>query len=139
MHDYDLEAVAFFSAIDAAFTPTGSEMQGCVPIHHELVQYLAGWCSSVARGSPQQGGPSTNHFLGRALNGFISTLYEAVWRGRIWRDSDNVSHFGCLKIPVWFILHCMDILQTQAEYENKMWDAQPSMRDYLRSEKPESY
>ncbi len=106
----DIEGHAFFLAIDAAFTQT-SDMRGCVPVDRELVQYLAGWCRESAFGEPQRGGPTENHFVSRALDGFISTLYEAIWRKRISRLEDGVSMFGCYKIPVWFIKHSLELLK----------------------------
>lgn len=120
----DPEGHALFQIVDAAFTDC-NKMSGCVPVHRELVQYLAGWGRDMSQGYHQQGGPigsRPNHFMRRAFRGFVETLKLAIVSNQLRHLDDNRIMYGCFVVPQWLIDKCLDEAQTNAAYLNKLWD-----------------
>ncbi len=132
----DPEGHALFRAIDMAFTPCG-KMTGCIPVHHQLVQYLAGWARDITKGYEQHGGPFDNprhnHFALRAFRGFIHSLEWAVRHNALTCYEEGRWLYGSFVVPAWFIDKCMDRIYEEAVHQNKMWDEHPSFREYLQN------
>ena len=129
----DPEGHAFFEAIDSAFCATDTY----VAVHHELVQYIAGWGRDMSQGYDQRGGPfgpKHNHFVRRAFSAFIETLRVAIKTGKLrYHDPERIM-FGCFVVPKWLIDKYMDEAHREAINRNKLWDEQPSMRQYMRND-----
>ena len=133
-HSRDPEGRAFFVAMDMAFASSG-KMNDCVPVHRELVQYLAGWCRDTSQGYDEKGGPigpNPNHFVRRAMDGFIQTLRQAVKRNQLSYVDDRIL-YGCFEVPRWLVEKYVDEAQRDAEHQNRLWDERPTMRDFLRT------
>ena len=129
----DPEAHAFFQSVDAAFTDC-DKMSGCVPIHRELVQYLAGWGRDMSQGYEQHGGPigpKPNHFMRRAFDGFVETLRRAIKLNQLLYFDDNRVMYGCFVVPQWFIEKYLDEARREAEYLNDLWDSEPGCRPFM--------
>lgn len=131
----DPEGHAFFMVLDMAFS-SSDKMQGCVPVHRELVQYMAGWGRDVSKGYDERGGPlgpKANHFVKRGFDGFIETLRNAVKKNQLrYHDKDRVM-YGCFVLPQWLLDKYLNEAQEQAEYLNEEWDKDsPGFRDFLR-------
>ena len=118
-------AYAFFVLMDAAFTDC-EKMRGIVPIHRELVQYMAGWGRDAAEsGDISGGGPvgaDKDHMFSRAFDGFIKTIEYAVKHGGLRYFEDGRILIGCLTLPKWIVEKYMDEAQEEAEHLNGLWD-----------------
>jgi hypothetical protein len=126
----DPEGYAFFLAIDSAYTEC-DKMRGNVPVDRQLVQYLAGWARDTARGYDQRPG-TDNHFVNRALEGFISTLRDAIKRGQLRDYGDGRLLYGCFTVPQWLVDKYMDEAHEEASHLNKLWDEDSYLQDFIR-------
>ena len=97
-------AFALFSALSEAFTDC-DKMSGLVPVHRELVQYLAGYATECLEGEPEGGviHPNANHFLKRSYDGFFETVRGAIKEKQLRHFEDGRILYGCLELPKWLV------------------------------------
>lgn len=105
----NLEVRALFDAIQAAFTSTTNKRFTDYRwvTDPEMVAMLAACAWVALEYNREQEIPldSSDHdYIGlRLLRYFMYTLAAGVRAGATWRDGEGKTHFGCFRLPDWFV------------------------------------
>ncbi len=127
-------AYALFASIDAAFADIHRDFNdSLVPVHHRLVQYLAGWAKDSLEEEQKGGvvGPDANHFLKRAYDGLFQTILGAIKKNQLRHFDDGRIMFGCLELPDWLVDHFIAEAKQEAAWLRKHYDENPGMHLFL--------